>query len=330
MPDQEDFFFEQDPPIPPAGGKKGRGGPRSPAAGKNKKGGSLRRTLLLLVLLILVAAAAAAYFYPSLYPSLLSSLLQPKETPKPAAAQRQPVTLPARPTPPAKPAAVVEAKKPSSPAPAADKGVVRENLPQQKPAAVEEVPARTTRDEEPPASKAAPPAAKANANAPASDPKPEVRPKAAPAGRYTLQAGAYIDSDNLRRAKKRVRSLGYEPVLIQAEKKVEMTRLRLGTFPVAEAKGKLKQLSALAPGAFYLDKGNRWVVYAGSYYDLDRARSFADQLYEQGIRLTEEQVMTTLPLTIVRFGDFSDLASARKAAARARAAGLEIFMVKQR
>ncbi|NIQ96275.1 MAG: hypothetical protein GWN87_20310, partial [Desulfuromonadales bacterium] len=149
-------------------------------------------------------------------------------------------------------------------------------------------------------------------------------------GRFVLQAGAYLMEENLEAVSRTVERLGYRPRLDQGTKTVEMTRLKVGTYDERSARKKLQEVRRLAPDAFTLGEDGRVGVYAGSYYNLDRARVFADRLYSQGVRVEEEDVVVELPITIVRFGAFEDRSEAENVARRARDNGLEIAVVEKR
>ncbi len=152
-----------------------------------------------------------------------------------------------------------------------------------------------------------------------------------PAGKgFHLLGGAYLVRDNLIDAERRLRRLGYEPQRVPIKRQVPMTRLRVGTFPAELGESKVRELSAVAPDAFFIRRGEAAVVYAASYYDLDKARRFADQLYLSGVIVHEERFEAEMTLTQLRFGDFTDLSAAKKAADRVRSAGLEAAVVEGR
>lgn len=264
------------------------------------KKGSPRR-LVLLVVLLLVLAGAAAYFYLGSPPV--------HETSPPAPPVRQPIALP--PPPASTEEAMVKTEQISPP-----------------PSAVEAVAAAPANSAVPvkseaPAAKAAPvpPAERAGGPAPAKAASPKN-------GAFSLQAGAFLVKGNLREAEAKVRRLGYEPRVKIVRRTLPMTRLRVGAFFAEEGEAKLNALKAVAPDAFLLRQGEYVLVYAGSYQNLDRARRAADLLYEQGIRVEEETAAAEVPLSLLSFGDFADRGAAEKAAARARAAGLEAIVRK--
>jgi len=253
------------------------------------------RVLLLLVLL-LVLAGAGAYFY----------LGAPSEPEPPSApVVRQPIAVP---PPPSTEEAAVKTESVPPPPPSVEKPVAEPAPSQQTAAAVKaEAPA---------------PAAKA-------EPTPSPAPAAAN-GAYSLQAGAFAEKANLRKAEAVVRRLGFEPRVKTVQKPMVMTRLRLGAFFAEEGEAKLQTLKAVAPEAFLLRQGDYVLVYAGSFHDPDRARRAAEQLYEKGIRVEEETAEVKMALSMLSFGAFADRAAAQEAATKARAANLEVFISKDR
>jgi hypothetical protein len=124
-----------------------------------------------------------------------------------------------------------------------------------------------------------------------------------------------------------VRRLGFTPRRRSVRQEISATRLRVGEYSPAEAEAKLAEIASTVPGAFALPRGDKVAVYVATYYDIDKARSFADQLFGKGIRLEEEPAQVKVTVQRLRFGGFSDRTSAAHAAARAGEAGLETTVV---
>lgn len=270
-----------------------------------KKGRASRRTLLLLLLLVVLGVAAGYNFL---------GISQPEpQSPIPAVVKKQAIAVPPKPEPkvvPAEPAA-------PQPAPAPEK-VVEKEMPAgekvvEKKVAVQ-APAAAASAEEDKVVESPPVSAE-------KDPSAVV-----PAGPYVVQAGAFLLKSNLETAEKQIRQLGFEPRVSHGEKVVPMTRLRVAVLPAAEAKKKMREIADMAPDAFLLKSGNELALYAGSYYDLDQARMYADQLYEKGLRVIEEPAEVAVPLYLLSFGEFADLNAARQEAGRARQIDLEAYV----
>ncbi len=149
-------------------------------------------------------------------------------------------------------------------------------------------------------------------------------------GTYTLEGGAFLLEADLVRAEQDVRRLGFDPRLMATQKMEPMTRLRVGSYPAAQARSKVKELASIAPDAFVLRQGKRVTVYAASYFNRRHARLFANRLKEKGVRVTEVAVEVPMSLTLLSFGRFNDFASAQSAADRAEAAGITVYVHKLR
>lgn len=305
MTEKDEFGFLDEEPesweAPPESAPGGPGtGPQVTPPGKGS------RTRLLLLLLLLVVLGGAGYFFYFGLPE------PPAPAPPPVPVKKKPIALPAPP--------------PSAPAP--------EKVPVAAPAAGKEQPGKAAAVAPAPAAAApavsAPTAAKAPAAVKAAPPAAPARkaPVAVATGPYTLQAGAFLLKENLRAAEQKVRLLGYEPRVQTVRRSMPMTRLRVGTFPAEEGQARVQALAPQAPDAFCLRSGEQVTVYAASYYDLDRARIFADRLYEQGIRVEEEPAQVEVTVSMLSFGAFADRTAASEAAAKAKRAGLEVSVGK--
>jgi len=152
---------------------------------------------------------------------------------------------------------------------------------------------------------------------------------AAPQGDYSVQVGAYLLQSNLKNAQKMAEQTGYLSRIEEARKLTKMTRLLYGRFAPAEAESRLAELREHSPAAFKIADGDQIAIYAGSYTSLDKARHFADLLYEKGVALEEAAVEVQIPLYILKLGPFSDRAAAEQAAQKAEAVGLPAQVVKK-
>lgn len=146
---------------------------------------------------------------------------------------------------------------------------------------------------------------------------------------YVVAAGAFLLRSNLAEAEKKVYESGFVPQVVQRKKPLDMTRLRVGTYPLREGRKKMEELSEVAPDAFCLPAEDGVAVYAASFRSIDKARNFADRLYQEGLRVEEESVRIEIPLYLLSFGDFPDREEARRAAGQARAAGLDTMVIKK-
>ncbi len=338
MADKDDFHFEEEgeeSSFDMTGGVDGpglhgdEGLDSMDSSFVQTKKRSLSRPLLL-VLLLLVLCLAAGYYYLNLTPA-------PEVKAPVPVAKKQAIPLPVMPSPPPPGPAPAESGTTVAPSPVPapvtrplEKGVVEETLSQKEVAVVE--PAVAPRSE--PVANPSPKSEAKTEARPAMKPVPEPAAVAAsapvsPTGKYILQGGAFLVHDNLSEAEKTIRALGFEPRLEPGTKTAKMTRLRVGLYSPENARSKILEVRALAPDAFLARAGGQVGVYVGSFYDLDKARRFADTLYQKGLRVEEEYVEVSLPLTILTFGDFPDMSTARQAAERARAKGLDVLIVQR-
>jgi hypothetical protein len=124
---------------------------------------------------------------------------------------------------------------------------------------------------------------------------------------YTLQIGEYVAQPALGEAKKRVKSLGLEPVVEPGEKKKEpMTRLSLGEYPsqAAAKKGLEKLRAAKVEGFFLLEEDQKYHVYAGSYSDEKGAAKELQRFASLGLKLSLKQVVVAVPTYVLTAGNF--------------------------
>jgi hypothetical protein len=330
MADQDDFSFDEQDSDSEEWYEE------EPEKKKKKSGGS--RSRLLFLLLLLVAIAGGAYYF----------LMMPQDDDGPAAppkavvsVKKKTVKMPVR-------------QKVSKQAPAPAENVnMAEKAPDKKsvevapkgPAPVKmpvvdaPKPVQKQQGSAPVTTKVVEKPAPAPAK-PVSEPakqvfeKPEATKPAmvsgAAAGAYSLTAGTYLLDSSVKSVSKKIRALGYEPVMTPVQRKVTMTRLKLGSYSHAQAAAKKAELKSLAPGVFGIRKGDKETVYVGSYAVLDKARRFADSLYAKGIKVEEEPIQVTKTLQRVTFGSFADSAAATSAGRQAAAKGIEAKVIKNR
>jgi cell division protein FtsN len=321
----------------------------------NEKGSS--QQMLLLVLLLLMAVLGYVYFF--------TGLIRPQEQPKPPAQTAVKKPLPPRPAEPGaqpavppkpaetKPALVPakpEEKKPASPAPKpAPASVPAPAKPSPAPAPAKAAPA-SAKPAAPPAKPApASPAAKA-VPAPAAKPAPSVakaEPKtpapgkpaaaavagkeapAATKGNYTLLIGSYAVPQALEAEKARVKKAGLAPSVKKGVMKAtQMNRLFLGEYSdKAQADEQLRKLKQATPDAFILPYGEKYQVYAGSYYLDTRAAQEQDRLLARGFKLLMRKAEVPVRLTRLTAGKFSSREDASKEAVRLKKFGIPAVVV---
>ena len=166
---------------------------------------------------------------------------------------------------------------------------------------------------------------------------PPVRPvaakPAAPAdsgGAWLVEAGAYQDPRVAQAMAEKIRGLGYESQIRTVQRRLAMTRLRLGIFSAGEVKEALASARKVAPDAFTLRSGDTFTVYAGTYTSSRNIRQVSARLANAGVRAEEEPVVVKRTVNLVQFGDFADQAAAAEAAARVRHVGIAAEVVTPR
>jgi hypothetical protein len=331
---KKEFKFEEEETDFSVGGDDGGGNFQEDPAGApvEKKKGTPPRALLLLLLLV---AAAGGYYF------LMMGSPEPPPPPSPAVkTQPIPISQPQAETTRAAdarldadagtPAAAASQKAESGEAtrlPSDIEAAAKPSAaPPSTPPAVPQ-PVVGAASAPTPAPSAAAPDRKMESEAPA---PPPGQLQIAGAGSFTIQGGAFLIRGNLLKAEQSVRRLGFEPMVVTEKRLVEMTRLRVGSYAPDEGMTQLRELKEIAPDAFTIRQGDRLVLYAASFFDLDKARSFADRLYMRDIHVDEEKIQVQIPLSILSFGDFPDKAAAEKAAARAKAEGLDVTITARR
>ncbi|PLX99048.1 MAG: hypothetical protein C0624_13930 [Desulfuromonas sp.] len=278
------------------------------------------KRIVLIVVLVLVLVAAVVFL---LFPDLISPPTSEPAKPVKSTIQRKVVKLPKKPA--AKPAE----SKPAAKAGVEDKAVAAKPAAKKKAAEAKAVKTKAAAVAAEKKAAVKPKQAPKPAAKPAAKPAPPTPAVSAPEGPYTVTAGAYLMSSSVTEADKSVKQLGYTPYHSTVKRDIEVTRLKEGTYSEAEARARVVQYQReFTKEAFVMKEAAGWTVYLGSYVGLDRARVYADQLYAQGLRLTEVKAVVPMSLTLVRFGDFPDQSAAEKAVAKAKAAGLDAYVSK--
>jgi len=146
---------------------------------------------------------------------------------------------------------------------------------------------------------------------------------------WLIEAGAFVNAGELKAVKEKIRKIGYEPQVSTMQKTVRLTRLRIGSYPEAEAKEALAYARGIAPDAFALRAGATTTIYAGAYANQENLRQMAERFSSEGVKVAEEPVEVKRVISLVRFGGFPDQAAANEAAVKARRAGIAAEVIKK-
>lgn len=326
--------------------------PEETPVAKTQGGGSSRTRMLLMILLLVVAAGAGAYYFMDLggtTPAVPTVAVPAQTASQSIAVPVQPATEPAAPAPTesaAKPVTVAVPPPPTEPAaqeaPApqpAEKMVAEPPVAEAaKPAAVQAaVPspgAAAVAQEQAVAAKPEPaPASAVAAILPAEQVKPALpapTAKQAEGGAYALDAGSYLLESNRDLLVKKIKKLGYEPLVTPIDATLDMTRLRLGTFSKDEVQEALAFARTIEPGSYSAPAGDLYVIYAGTFLKSGNIEKLTQRFLAEGITVHPEPVQVVRTLNRVRFGSFATKEDATVAAREAAEAGLKAAVVKSK
>jgi cell division septation protein DedD len=237
--------------------------------------------------------------------------------PKPAAVKpevaKAPAAAPVKPEASKAPAAVKPPAppKPSPPAPAkpaVSPPVAKAAPPVAKPAT--------------PPAKAAPPAKQAVAAVPATPAAADKPAKVS--GKFTLLIGEFPEGKLLSEIKASIRKAGVGPLHVKAGKTTkEMHRLVVGEYAEHDqALAEVQKLKKKGVDAFMGEKGDKYVVYAGSYLYADRAEVERDRLLKLGMNASIVKNEITVRLAKVTAGTYGSTEKAQAAADKLKAKGL--------
>jgi|GEM_PF-4638833 len=144
-----------------------------------------------------------------------------------------------------------------------------------------------------------------------------------PANHYSLQVGTFLRQSSAEVAAKAIGKLDYRPEVTTFTQEVEMTRVRLTTLPIKEARSFLATVRKKIPNAFLIVDGDRASVYAGSFRTKQRARRLKARLAAEGTGSEEVAARVRMTMHKVTFGDFADPVVARAVGKKVVAAGLK-------
>uniref|UniRef100_UPI0004789374 SPOR domain-containing protein n=1 Tax=Citrifermentans bremense TaxID=60035 RepID=UPI0004789374 len=152
----------------------------------------------------------------------------------------------------------------------------------------------------------------------------------AAAGAYALDINGDLAESEMGPVTAKLKKAGIAHVVkTKAQKGEPMHRLFLADFgDRSEATEQLDRLKQVAPNAFMLKENGRYAVYGGSFLREGKAAVEQDRLFDKGVKLMLQKA--TIPVSVVklRAGSFADQASAKKAAASLKSAGLSATVVK--
>jgi cell division protein FtsN len=338
----------------------------SKSAEKSSGSGGSRTRILLIILLLVVAGGAGAYYFMDLggtAPVVPTVMTPAKKTQKTVALPPQPakpvsVAVPPPPAQPAAKPAAVEAAEPVAEEAAKSAAVQKEEDVKSEPepvvkavekpaqqtstktavqmAAPTQDPVKVARSASPAkpvaASKPAQQTAAEPRPASAGTPTPASGPVTAPAqvadGAFALDAGSYLFESNRDALVAKINKLGYESLVTPVDAKVDMTRLRLGTYRKEEVRNALDFARSIEPGAYSAPAGDGYVIYAGTFLKKGTVDKLTKRFLAEGVKVHPEPVQVVRTLSRIRFGSFATREDAMVAANAAGKVGVKAVVVK--
>jgi len=233
---------------------------------------------------------------------------------KPVAAPAKPANEPAKKLvePPKKPEAVKAPDKKTVPASATDKKPVTANTEADNKSAV-------TKEAVKPVTSVPAKAGTVSKTKPATT-KP-----------LTIIVGSYVLEKDLSSDVLRVRKSGFEPVVKPGKrKKAVMNRLLVSEYnDRASAQSMLDNLSRHTSDAFVIEQGSKFVVYAGSYLQIEAANKEKERLNGAGFNTTLKTAAIAIPSQNLSVGPFKNKESAESARVKLKNAGIKAVLSQQ-
>ncbi len=146
---------------------------------------------------------------------------------------------------------------------------------------------------------------------------------------FNVEVGPFINSDGLQSGRQILSDLGLQPEQKKGRGPVHMIRLQYGIYPPEEAQVHLAKLKQSVKSAFLLPQGDKKVLYAGSFFEMERAVKLQAELQEKQIILQAvdaEVVMAGTMLVALQ----ADRKTAQQLADHIRKRGLNVRVVETR
>jgi len=143
------------------------------------------------------------------------------------------------------------------------------------------------------------------------------------AGNYTLVVGSYVLKSSMLADKAKLERAGLKPSLSEGKKKSEpMNRLLVAEFgSYSSARSELSRVKKASKDAFLLQENGRFTVYAGSYFNHERAVQEQDRLRKQGFVPIVKKSSAPVSTYTLSSGSYATRDAAVKEAGRLRKLG---------
>lgn len=145
------------------------------------------------------------------------------------------------------------------------------------------------------------------------------------AGNYTLVVGSYVLKSSMLADKAKLERAGLKPSLSEGKKKSEpMNRLLVAEFGTySSARSELIRVKKASKDAFLLQENGRFTVYAGSYFNHERAVQEQDRLRKQGFVPIVKKSSAPVSTYTLSSGSYATREAAVKEAGRLRKLGFK-------
>jgi cell division septation protein DedD len=147
-------------------------------------------------------------------------------------------------------------------------------------------------------------------------------------GAFTLDAGSYLFESNRDALVAKINNLGYKSLVTPVDAKLDMTRLRLGTYRKEDVRKALDFARSIEPGAYSAPAGDGFVIYAGTFLKKRTVDNLTKRFLDEGVKVYPEPVQVVRTLSRIRFGSFATREDAMVAVNAAGKAGVKAVVVK--
>lgn len=131
---------------------------------------------------------------------------------------------------------------------------------------------------------------------------------------YALAAGMYIFNKNFTEQQKIAGNVGLPFHVEIKSRKIAMTRLYVGTFPLKKGMALYQKMKQKFPGTFVIKDAKKQTVsvFGGSFYFAEEARKGKELLSKGGYKVKEVSSTVALPLYAGYMGKFDSSKDAEK------------------
>ena len=149
-------------------------------------------------------------------------------------------------------------------------------------------------------------------------------------GPYRLLIGDFVPDKKLEAVQAKLKKDGIGPIrkeIVQASE--PMNRLYVAEYTDQDAaEAELQKLKKLTADAFLIPENGKYILFAGSYFNADRAAWELKKLGAKGVKPAIRKAHVTIKVTRVNAGSYASSEEARKDARRLKKQGINATVVK--